>query len=349
MSMQGAAVRQLGFGVSRVRFRGIDALRLADRAGTTEAVFALKGATLLDWRVLTADGELLELIDGYQCAAELNGQHGVRNGLLAPFQNRIADARYRFDGVDHDLLPGAEGDARLIYHGLARTLDFLPLRIEEGPEGASVLFGCEAIRPGAFAGYPFAISLRLTVNLSASGLSLFLSAANVGSQDAPVTLGWHPYFRLGDAGIDALELKVPAARLILTDDALIPLAGDAARAPLGEHPEQDFSIARPIGKAVLDCCYADHAPSADKLVRSTLRDPSTGNALRIWQDGGLVHVFTGDTLARDARRSIAIEPVDAPTDAFNRSDCNESIRLPAGGRRTFSFGAEFVAATPNNA
>lgn len=348
MTTQRAAAPTSGFTVSRERFRGIDALRLSDQAGSTEAVFALRGATLLDWRVQTTEG-MLELTDGYRSAQELADQNGVRNGLMAPFQNRVADARYRFDDIEHDLMPGALGKDRLIYHGFARTLDFAPLRTEQSPNGASVLFGCEAIRPGVFPGYPFAISLRLKVILSASGLSLFLSAANVGKQDAPLTLGWHPYFCLGDAAIDSLELELPAARLILTDETLIPLPGAAAMATVGSVPERDFSVARPLGKTVLDCCYAELAASADKLVRTTLRDPRSGNALRVWQDGGLVHLFTGDTLDRNPRASIAIEPVNAPTNAFNRSECEASIRLAAGSTRSFSFGAEFVAANQDNA
>lgn len=45
----------------------------------------------------------------------------------------------------------------------------------------------------------------------------------------------------------------------------------------------------------------------------------------------------------DARRAIAIEPVDAPTDAFNREACAADIRLPPMASRTFSCGVDFLA------
>jgi aldose 1-epimerase len=51
-----------------------------------------------------------------------------------------------------------------------------------------------------------------------------------------------------------------------------------------------------------------------------------------------VHVFTGDTLARDRRRSVAIEPVEVPTNAFNDPSQADAIRLEPGRSRTFSFG-----------
>jgi len=65
--------------------------------------------------------------------------------------------------------------------------------------------------------------------------------------------------------------------------------------------------------------------------------------LAVRHDGGLVHVFTGDTLARDRRASVAIEPVEVLTDAFNRADCATAIRLEPGERRAFRFGVEVSA------
>ena len=66
-----------------------------------------------------------------------------------------------------------------------------------------------------------------------------------------------------------------------------------------------------------------------------MRSPSSGVELTLTQDAGLVHVFTGDTIGRDRRRAIAVEPVETLTDAFNRPDCAAAIRLEPGARRTF--------------
>jgi len=336
-----------GFRARPTRFDGLAATALEAAPGGARAVIAHRGATLVSWRVATADGPL-ELLDGYRSATELEEQDGVRCGVMAPFQNRIAGARYRFQGAQYDLLPGVPEPSRQIYHGFVRQLDFKPEHAGPAPEGACTILACDAIRPGRFAGYPFAISLRVRIGFSAHALSLWIEASNLGRTAAPVTLGWHPYFRLGEA-IDALQLQIPADTLVATGPDLIPLPGAAAWVPLGRHPDKDFRRPRTLGEAALDCCYAGTQPGPDGLVRSWLADPASGHRLEIWQRGGLVHLFTGDTLARSRRSSIAIEPVDAPTNAFNRNECRDAILLAPGDSRSFECGAVFHAAPSENA
>lgn len=327
------------FRVRKVQLAGMAAVELRDERSGAYAVFACRGATLLDWRVPDG-GELVALTDGYQSADELASQNGVRNGIMAPFPNRIAGGRYRFDGRDHDLLPGVPAAERLIYHGFLRELDLTIANVQEAAAGASVLF-TGTIRPAAFPGYPFSLKLNVRVSFTARGLALGVTATNVGEHAAPYAAGWHPYFRLGDAPIERLELTVPATRCVLTDAKLLPLEGDDAFVPVEAAPVPDFRRPRTIGDAVLDGCYANAAPDADGLIRSRLRDPATGRTLTIWQRGGLTHLFTGDTLAREPRRSIAIEPVEAMTNAFNRPECARDLRLPAGATTSFTCGVEF--------
>lgn len=344
---QPAPTRAPAFRVQRTDFAGIDAVALTGGRSGSRAVFALRGATLLAWEVVDG-GDTVALTDGYRDAAELDSQDGVRNGVLAPFTNRIADARYSFDGRDHDLLPGISTAAgRVVYHGFLRDMALRVIDTRESDTGAEVLFS-GAIEPEDHAGYPFALALTVRVRFSATGLGFVVTATNVGEQAAPYAAGWHPYFRLGEAPIDTLELTVPATRSIVTDSRLLPLPGAAARSPVADGPLPDFRVARVLGRDVIDGCYAGLIPDGDGLVRSRLRDPASGRQLSVWQRGGLVHVFTGDTLARDPRRALAIEPVETMTDAFNRADCTAALRLAPGQSRSFAFGAEFVAATPTS-
>lgn len=304
------------------------------RAGPARLEVALTGATPVRWLIASDDGPV-DLLDGYEDPGELVSQDGVRNGIMAPFCNRVADGRYTFDGVEHDLLPGK--DDRTIYHGLVRTEPFTVVELEQRTDSAVAVLRCTALEAGTAPGYPFRVVVDVTYRLAPTGLEVDITGVNVGDRTAPFASGWHPYFRLPGAGVvDRLHLDVPSTVTIRTDDALLPLPGDAAFEP------HDGVRWHPVGDAAVDAAFtglrrrSGPGPGSGRA-RTTLADPVTGVALTLEQDRGLVHVFTGDTLARDRRRSIAVEPAEAMTDAFNRPDQAEEIRLGPGDSRTFSF------------
>ncbi|MFF5007069.1 aldose 1-epimerase [Streptomyces phaeochromogenes] len=345
--------------------------------GQARATLALRGATLLSWQVARGapgqltdltdrteltdgsrgetelteltdrypDGaELTELTDGYRDEAELLSQDGVRAGLLAPFPNRVADGRYHRDGHDHDLLPGVVGD-RLIYHGFAREAPFRIVGATATADSARLLLRSTSIRPGRYPGYPFALDLDVEYTIGRRELGIGIRARNVGGTTAPYASGWHPYFTLSrPRPIDDLVLRIPADTLIRTDASLIPLPGKEALLPLDRCPELDFRTPRRLGDAVIDACFADLAPGPGGRTETVLSDPATGGELRVWQHGGYMHVFTGDTLARDRRASIALEPVETTTDAFNRPEHAAALSLEPGRQREFRFGVTYLHA-----
>jgi aldose 1-epimerase len=317
-------------------------IAMSGHGGTVRAVVALRGATLLSWQV-HRDGTTLELTDGYRDPTELREQSGVRNGVMAPFPNRIADGRYLFTSQEHDLLPGVEGD-RTVYHGFARTLSFIPDSATTADAGVQLVLRSSEIRPGRFDGYPFALDLAVTYTLTQDEITLQVEATNTGDATAPYAAGWHPYFQLrnGTEDIDNLEIRIPARTLVRTDDALIPTPGPGCRLDLDDLPEMDFRDGGPIGSRVIDACYADLHFGPDGRALTALRDPTSGRELRIWQENGFLHIFTGDTLPRDRRRSIAIEPVEAMTNAFNRDECLSPIALAPGRTRRFRCGASIL-------
>jgi aldose 1-epimerase len=288
---------------------------------------ALHGATPLRWRPVV-DGAAMEVLDGYVDEAELIRQEGTRNTVMAPWSNRIADATYTFDGRTHRLLPPGSGPA---IHGLLRGIDCDLVDVELSQDCARLVLATHVIRPGAFAGYPFALDIEVAFTLTDDRLTLEVSGHNAGDDPAPFAAGWHPYFRLTGRLVDDMVLQVPARRVIRTDDRLIPLPGDDAFADVADSPV-DFTTPRPIRSTPLDHALADLEPRAPTV----LHDPASGRSIEIAQDGGLVHIFTGDTLNRHPRASIAIEPLEAMTNAFDRPDCHDAITLAPGATRSFS-------------
>ncbi|AIF46237.1 aldose 1-epimerase [Dyella japonica] len=316
-----------------------DIVVLTDVARGRRLRIARRGATLISFDVPSAQGTQ-DIADGYRDAAELDARPSSRFAIMAPFANRIADARYVFDGEPHDLQPGVEGASRAARHGFVRGVDFHVAELAADAQGARAVFTTQAIRPGVHPGYPFAIDLTVTYTLDAGGLTLETAMRNVGEQAAPCFFGWHPYFRLADATVDGWELQIPADSLVRTDEALIPIAGDGARVPLSEQPELDFREMRKIGPRHIDHAYADLRCDTDGRVRTRLRDPHSGLGIAVWQPHGVMLVFTADTVTRDVRRSVALEPMESWSNAFNRPDCADAIRLEPGAERRFACGVE---------
>jgi aldose 1-epimerase len=327
------------FRVSRARLGIHDVAVLDDRVRGRCVRIARRGATVLGIEVTDA-GVRRDVADGYRDAAELEQRSGSRFAVMAPFANRIADARYTFAGAVHDLQPDSAPGARAARHGFVRDVDFELAGLAIEGHAAQALFTTAAIRPGVHPGYPFAIDLALRYTLDARGLSLEATLENVGTSVAPCFFGWHPYFRVGDGPADTWELEIPAATVIRTDADYIPLPGPAARVPLDRVAELDFRRAQPIGARELNHGYADLSADADGRMRTRLRDPDSGLALALWQESGVLLAFTADTVNRDARRSVALEPMESFSNAFNRPDCAHAIALAPGAQRLFRCGVQ---------
>jgi aldose 1-epimerase len=312
---------------------------LGDPARGRRVRIARRGATVLSFELPTKHG-VYDIADGYRDAGELDTRPSSRFAIMVPFANRIDDARYLFDGEPYDLQPGVEGASRAARHGFVRGVDFTIAELSADAQGARVTFTTHAIRPGVHPGYPFAIDLSVTYVLGASGLTLEAVMRNVGTDAAPCFFGWHPYFRLSDGPIDSWELQIPADTVVRTDTGFIPLPGDEARVSLDREPEMDFRQRQPIGVREINHAFVDLRCDADGRARTRLSDAESGLAIAMWQSSGVMLAFTADTVTRDVRRSVALEPMESWADAFNRPDCAEAIRLEPGAERRFTCGVE---------
>lgn len=314
-------------------------VELADHAGH-RARIACHGAALLSLEV-PRDGTAFDIAWGYRDAAEIEALAGSHFAVLVPFGGRIGDARYRFDGRDHDLQPGVEGAAREFRHGFVRGVDFEIAELLANDTSTACTLATSAIRPRP--GYPFSIDLAVRFVLDAQGLALEARMRNVGHEAAPCFFGWHAYFRAGAGTADDWMLQVPAQTTIRTDAKLIPLSGEAAYVSLDDAPALDFRKPRRIGTTVLDNGYTGLVPDEDGRVRTRLSDPDSDFTVTVWQARGVMHAFTGDTLAAGARSAVALEPMECMADAFNRPERADAIRLEPGAERRYRCGVEFGA------
>jgi aldose 1-epimerase len=189
-------------------------------------------------------------------------------------------------------------------------------------------------------GYPFSVAVSVAYTLSQGGLTVETTATNVGGDACPYGCGAHPYLTLAMPAIDEVIMRCPGKTVIVSDERGLP----TGTAPV-EGTELDFLRPRPIGSIKLDNAFTDWERDEDGLARVELRDPNRNAAVTLWLDGAhqYVMIFTGDALPDVNRRSLAVEPMTCPPNAFRTAE--GLIRLEPGRSFTTAWGIGYSERT----
>ena len=285
--------------------------------GDQRAVVVEVGAGLRTYSVGDRD-----VLDGYAVDEMCTSGRGQ---VLLPWPNRIEDGRYTFDGREHQL-PLTEVDAGNAIHGLVRWASWT---VAERAEERVVLEHVLHPQPG----YPFALALRIEYSLADDGLTVRTTATNAGAGPCPFGSGMHPYFTLGTPTVDQLTLTVPARTVVGSGPRGLP--GTAQDV---EGTDHDFRRPRVLGATQLDNTFTDLEPDDDGRTRVRLQAEESGVEVTVWADEAYTHLqlFTGDPLPDVKRRSLAVEPMTCPPNAFRTGE--GVVRLEPGGSWTGAWG-----------
>ena len=248
-----------------------------------------------------------------------------RGQVLIPWPNRLQDGSYEFDERHHQL-PLNEPEHRNAIHGLVRWTAWTV--VEREPHRV-VMEHVLYPQPG----YPFSLGISIEYSLLDIGLQVRTTATNLGTDPCPFGSGAHPYLTLGTATIDRLILSVPGRTVLRSDERGLPIGTEAV-----EDTEYDFRKPRPIGSTTLDHAFTDLERDEDGLARVELRDPDHDTQVSLWVDQSYPYLmlFSGDPLPNVRRRSLAVEPMTCPPNAFRTSE--NLIRLEPGASFTGTWG-----------
>ena len=287
-----------------------------------------------DWQLITAPyGASLrgllhggaEVVTKYTGAA---GKVGGQGDVLIPFPGRVTEGKYTFDGQTLQMDKNDTEGPNAI-HGFVRK------KIWDSSSGETGAVYTTEIAESDNPGYPFALRVRVAYSLSDAGLTVSFAIANTGKTDAPVAAGFHPYFTVGSALINADMLHVPFDSYMEYKN-LVP-TGRVLRV---EGTPFDFRQPRPIGDAVLNTCFLQPQRDADGFLRIRLSDAQTQKSVTVWMDAAFSYVvlYSGDPLPPDhSRRALAIEPMTCGSDAFNYPKWG-LVTLPPGETLSGSWG-----------
>ena len=161
-------------------------------------------------------------------------------------------------------------------------------------------------------GYPWTLRLGTTWVVDADGLRATHRATNLGDRPRPSVWGCTRTSRC-PGEVDDVLLTVPGRSRLLLDGRKLPIG--AAKVAGGD---LDYTAPRAIGGAWLDDAFGD-VPDG-RLRGSSCPLWTEQSIVTVWADGTFRwwQVFTGDTLpAPRTRRSVAVEPMTCPPDAFH--------------------------------
>lgn len=290
--------------------------------GEQRAVIVEVGGGIREYRV--GDRDVLE---PYAVTAMSDGGRGA---ALIPWPNRLADGRYRFDGVDHQLALSEPGKHNAI-HGLLR---WRPWRATEHEQDEVTMRA--TLHPSK--GYPFQLELAIRYALSDQGLTVTTTASNLGDTPAPYGCGHHPYLSPGTGPIDAATLHFAAGTRILSDpDRQLPVGAEPVPGTAF-----DFAAPKPLGSVPIDHPFTDLARDEHGRAWVRLRG-ADGAVAELWVDDSypVIQLFTGDTLPAPRRRTgLAAEPMTCPPNAFQSGD--RLIRLAPGDTVATRWGARLT-------
>jgi aldose 1-epimerase len=292
------------------------------RRGEQRAVIVEVGGGVREYSV--ADRPVLE---SYRLGEMCDGAHGAP---LIPWPNRLADGRYHFDGVDHEVALSEPAKHNAI-HG------FLLWRSWQASEHESSRVVMRT-RLHPLPGYPFALEVSVAYELTDEGLVVTITAVNIGERRCPYGAGQHPYLSPGEGLVDDCLLELPARTRLLTDDERqLPIGSETV-----DGGEFDFRVARRVGDTRVDAAFTDLMRDAAGHAVTRLFRPD-GARVELWIDEHhpFIEIYTGDTLTPSRqRRGLAVEPMTCAPNAFQTGE--GLVQLDPGELLSTHWGVRLV-------
>ena len=240
----------------------------------------------------------VDIIDGITNTVE--GLELYKNkfnsSFLFPFPNRIANGKYSFNKNDYQLSCN-EAALNNCLHGHIYNKIFSISDKNASEEKANITL--TYINTKIDKGFPFDYKLDITYTFTSNKISIDFNIHNLGKDEFPFGIGWHPYFNSNNLTKSSLDFK--ADEQYIFNDQMIPSSNTALK----------FETPLLIDNHFLDDCFITKQSKASFKTEDYKIDLDFSSK----SPNSFVQVYTPPT-----RDCIAIEPMTCAPNSFNNKD-----------------------------
>ena len=151
--------------------------------------------------------------------------------------------------------------------------------------------------------FPFAHSIRMTYRLQRGALEVITNIENMSAEKMPVSIGYHPYFRVHDAPRDEWKVTLAARDRYTLSPQLIPT---------GETKPHGLANPLPLAGTQLDDVFGVLVRGSDGLAHFSVEGKREKVTVSYGPKYPIAVVY-----APKGRDFICFEPMAAPTNAIN--------------------------------
>ena len=266
--------------------------------GKISAQIADYGATLVNLWVPDKDGNLADVILGYDDARGYEAGGSFQGAIVGRNANRIGNANFVLGGTTYTLTPNEAPN------NLHSGTDFFNKRMWQVEEYNGNLIRLSLESPNGDQGYPGNARIQVTYSMEKEGLKIAYDA--ICDQDTVFNMTNHSYFNLAGNQNPHLameqELIMPARVYTVADSESIP-TGEMRSV---EGTPMDFRTRKPIGRDI-DVDYDslnlqggyDHNFEVFCNPCAILSDPHSGRTMAVVTDCPGIQFYAGNYLANN--------------------------------------------------
>lgn len=315
---------------TRVQVDGIEVIRLADKARNVEvSIVPSIGNTAYEMKV---NGKNVFWFPASSLGAYKEKPIFSGNPFLSPWANRLDHHGFYANGkhynLDRDLKNyRADGNDQPIHGLVTYAKQWTVADLKASDKGAEVRSRLEFWRyPDFMAQFPFAHSIDMTYRLQNGALEVETAIENHASEPMPVSVGYHPYFKIHDAPRDQWKVTLAAKDTVVLSPQLVPT---------GETKPLAYKSPLTLAGVALDDVMSGLVRGESDRAEFSVQGVKEKISVLYGPRYSVAVVY-----APAGRDFICFEPMSGPTNAFNLHHAGkypELQTIPPGGKWRESF------------